>query len=128
KTSLMNLDDNYFQVSALDFLSQWEKEQGNSEEAFGYLDRRLKVLSEIMEERIKQSVYEIEQKYNYEHIQKQYYLDLSVRQQWIITLLAVVLISGILFSFYVIKQKSSRAETKRNIETLTDMNRDLERA
>lgn len=128
KTSLMNLDDNYFQVSALDFLSQWEKEQGNSEEAFGYLDRRLKVLSEIMEERIKQSVYEIEQKYNYEHIQKQYYLDLSVRQQWIITLLAVVLISGILFSFYVIKQKSSRAETQRNIETLTDMNRDLERA
>lgn len=126
KVSLMNLNDNYFQVSALDFLAQWEKERGNFEEAFDYLDKRLEVLTEIMEDRIKQSVYEIEQKYNYEHIQKQYYIDLSVRKQWIIVLLTVVLIGGALFSIYIIKHKNLREETQRNIETLTAMNRDLE--
>lgn len=116
-----------FQVSALDFLSHWEKGQKNYEAAMDYQDERMEVLTDMLEENNNRSVYAIEQKYNYEQMQKQYYQAIAIRQRWIIILLAVVILGVILFALYSLRQKKKRDQIQHNINTLRDMNRDLNR-
>ncbi|WP_165792991.1 tetratricopeptide repeat protein [Sphingobacterium haloxyli] len=126
KEGLDRLKDNYFQASACNFLAGWEKAQGNYDSAFAHQDKRMKVLAQIMEDRGNQSVYEVEQKYNYERIQAQHYRAQSVKQRWIIVLLGIVIIGGVLFLWFWIRQKNKQIAVQQSMDTLTEMNRDLE--
>lgn len=126
KQHIDSLKDNYFKASAYLYLAEWEKMHSNYGKAFFYQEKRMKAFSRIMKERKNQSIYEIQQKYDYEQLQKQYYKNISVRQQWIITLLVMVITGGTVFTLYWIRQKNRKAETQRNIDTLKEMNRNLE--
>ncbi|PRD54061.1 tetratricopeptide repeat protein [Sphingobacterium gobiense] len=126
KERVDDLKDNYFQASAWNFLTGWEKEQGNYDSAFAYQAKRMEVVAQIMEDRGNQSVYEVEQKYNYERMQTQHYRAQSIKQRWIIVLLGIVMIGGVLFIWYWIRQKNRQIEVQQSMDTLTEMNRDLE--
>lgn len=128
KECVEDLKDNYFQASALNFLADWEKTQGNYDNAFAHQEERMEVLAKILEERMDQSVYEAEQKYNYERMQAEHYRAQSVRQRWVIVLLGVVLIGGTGFIWYWIRQKNRERAIQEKMGTLADMNRDLEYA
>lgn len=128
KECMGGLKDNYFQASALNFLADWEKTQGNYDTAFAHQEERMEVLAKILEERKDQSVYETEQKYNYERMQVEHYRAQSVRQRWVIVLLGVVIIGGTGFTWYWIRQKNRERAIQENMDTLVEMNRDLEHA
>jgi|AGTN01.3.fsa_nt_gi Bacterial regulatory proteins, luxR family. len=128
KRHINTAEDDYFKASAYSYLAGWEKAQANYDAAFAYQEARMKTLSRIMKERGNQSVYEVHLKYNYEQMQKQYYMDLSDRQRWIFALLVAVMGGGILSTWYWIRQRNKRAEAQRDIDTLQGMNRELESA
>lgn len=118
-------EDDHFKLSAYSFLAGWEKERGNYDEAFGYQEAQMGILRHIMEQRNSRSVYEAHLKYDNELLQKQYYKDLSVRQFWIIVLLAMVLLGGTLSTWYWFRQRKRRNEAQQNIDTLEGMNLEL---
>lgn len=120
--------DNYIKASIYSFLANWEKSNASYEEAFQYQERRMRVLEDIMAVRLKQSVYEVQQKYDYKQMQNLYYQKLLARQRWFIALLIVVVGGGTVFTVYWPRQKNRRFEAQRNIDTLREMNRDLEEA
>jgi tetratricopeptide (TPR) repeat protein/DNA-binding CsgD family transcriptional regulator len=126
KLDLKTIKDNYLQASILSFLTEFEKENKNLAVAFDYQSDRMNVLSKIMKDREHQSIYNIERKYNYEQITKQYYKSLAKKQYWIIILMGTVIVGGISFIIYRTQQKSKQAIIQNKIQTLTEMNLDLE--
>lgn len=128
KQNIDSLDNTAFKASAYSYLADWEKRQANYDAAFSYQTERMKVLTRMMEERGNRSVYETQRKYDYEHMQKQYYRNQSVRLQWIIALLGMLIVGGALFTWYWVRQRNRQAEIQRNMDTLKEMNRDLESA
>lgn len=128
KESMHRQPNKNFQASAMNFLTKWERALGNYDTAFDYQERYATVLTEIMEDRMEQSVYEVEQKYNYEQMQVHYYQSQTIRQRWIIALLIIIIVGGFLFIWYWLKQRNKQIEIQHNIDVLTEMNRDLEEA
>lgn len=125
---ILSTENNYFKASVYAYLARWEKERGNYDAAFTYLETRMQTLRKLMEREDQQSVYDIHRKYDYEQQQKQYYMDLSLRQSWIFTLVATIIAGGLLSTWYWFRERSKRVETERKIETLQAMNRNLENA
>lgn len=123
---LLTLKKKTLQASVLNFLASWKKAEGKNNEAYDLLNERMDVLTQIMEERMNQSVYDVEQKYNFEQLQKQYYRDLASRQKWVIVLLAIVIFGGVSFTIYWSVQRNKKIEIERNINTLREMTQDLE--
>lgn len=119
------ITDNNLKASIYHFLASNEKANGNFNSAFDYQDKYTSVVEDITKERLQQSVYEVQRKYNYELTQKQYYMDISVRQFWIIVLLAMVMIGGTLSIWYWFRQRKRRNEAQQNIDTLEGMNLEL---
>lgn len=126
KIELPRIRDNYLRASILNFLIQYEKKHQHISTAFDYQTDRMNVLIQIMKDREKQSIYKIEKKYNYEQIQKQYFESLTIKQRWIILLMTIVIFGGLSFLFYRAKQKNRLLAIQNKIETLTEMNSDLE--
>lgn len=125
KQHINTLDNTYFKASAYSYLANREKKRGNYDAAFSCQNKRMQVLAHIMEERGSQSVYEALRKYDYEQIQKQYYHTLSNRLQWIIALMGVVIVGGVFFTWYWVRQRKRKAEIQLGMDTLEEMNRDL---
>lgn len=119
-------EDDYFKASAYSYLAGWEKTRANYDAAFAYQEARMQTLNRIMEKRNDQSVYEVHRKYDYEKMQKQFYRDLSVRQLWIITLLVIVMVGGTLSTWYWFRQRNRKVENQHHIDTLQEMNRELQ--
>ncbi|WP_343556263.1 hypothetical protein [Sphingobacterium sp.] len=126
KKDLNTTDDKYLKASILNFMTNYEKSNKNISAAFNYQTQRIAIIMEIMKERENQSVFKIEQKYNYEQIRKEYYKSLSTRQGFIIILLCCCITVGVLFLIYRAKQKSIQSKISNKIATLTGMKDDLE--
>lgn len=126
KEHIFKTDDNYFKASVYAYLAGWEKDRANYDEAFNYLEARMQTLSRLIEKEDRQTVYDIHRKYDYEQQQKQYYMDLLLRQRWIFILLTAVIAGSVLSTWYWFRQRNKRVEAERKIETLQAMNRNLE--
>jgi len=126
KKELPTIKDNYLKYSILDYLIRYEKKNNRISTAFDYQTDRMKVLYQIMKEREKQSIYKIEKKYNYEQITKEYFEALTIKQQWIILLMGIVILGGISFLTYSTRQKNKLHAIEGKIETLNGMKLDLE--
>ncbi|MEA5062108.1 MAG: hypothetical protein VB074_12380 [Proteiniphilum sp.] len=128
KNSVDSSDNNYIKASAYGFLAEWEKERGNNNEAFGYQNKRIHSLNRIMDDRKDQSVYEIEQKYNYEQQQNRYNQRFIRFQQWLMGLMGVLLVVAIAFLFLfwrMLKERSAKLRMQENVNTLHETTKDL---
>ena len=128
KNSVDSSDNNYIKASAYRFLAEWEKARGNNNEAFGYQNKRINSLNRIMDDRKNHSVYEIEQKYNYEQQQNRYNLRFIRFQQWLMVLMGVLLVVAIAFLFLfwrMLKERTAKLRMQENVNTLRETTKDL---
>ncbi len=128
KLTIDSVTDNYLKASVFGFLARREKERGNYDEAFYYQNEHSRVVEKIMEEQLRQSVYEVQQRYNFEKIKNEQQVQKNRYQSWIILLLVVILLSGTVFTFYTIRQKNLLLETRENIDTLNKMAKSLSKS
>lgn len=125
-TDLKKIKDKYLIASILNFLINYEKNRKNLTAAFHFQSQRMEIVSQIMKERERQTVYEIEQKFNYEHIKKEYYKSILKTQYWIIFLMGTIITGGISFLLYRKRQKNRQTVVLNRIQTLKEMKYDLE--
>ena len=128
KNSIDSTDNNYLKASAYGFLAEWEKARGRDNEAFAYQDKRINSLNRIMDDRKNQSVYEIEQKYNYEQQQNHYNQRFIRFQQGLMGLMGVLLVVviSLLFLFWrMLGEKAATLRIQENVNTLRKTTRDL---
>ena len=128
KNSIDSTDNNYTKASAYRFLAEWEKARGNDNDAFGYQNKRIHSLNRIMDDRKDQSVYEIEQKYNYEQQQNHYNQRFIRFQQLLMMLMGVLLVVAIAFLFLfwrMLREKAANLRIQENVNTLRKTTRDL---
>ncbi|MEA4996192.1 MAG: tetratricopeptide repeat protein [Petrimonas sp.] len=121
KNSVESSDDNYLKASAYKFLADWEKARGRDNEAFAYQNKRIHSLNRIMDDRKDQSVYEIEQKYNYGQMQNFYNQRFIRFQQWLMGLMGVLLVVvvSLLFLFWrMLKERAAKLRMQENVNTL----------
>ncbi len=114
-------ENNYLKASAYQFLAEWEKARGNNDEAFGYQDKRINSLNRIMDDRKNQSVYEIEQKYNYEQQQNQFDSRFRKAERFITILIVVILTGALTFTLYTFKQRNKQFQALQKIDILRNM-------
>lgn len=126
KTNIDKITDSALKASVYNFFIEREKEQLNYKEALFYQNKLTTVIKELMTFRLSQSVYEIQKKYDFEKMQNHYDRKYILYQRWIIFLLVISIITGIFFMLYRTKQKTIREQTLQKIDTLKEMNRDLE--
>lgn len=123
--SLKNSTDIYFKASAYYFLSNWEKDRGNFDKAFFYKDEREKVFEQILKKVEEQSIYEVQQKYDFEQLQNQYNHKQINYQKSIILLLCFVIATGIAFSIHIMRKKNQLIRIQRRMDTLNRINSEL---
>ena len=126
RQSVEQSDDLFFKVAAYDFLASNAKELGNLESTIDYLLRSSDIVNKIHERRLAQSVYEAQQRFNFERLQNIYNQRIIGYMRWIIVLLFVALVSVVLLVVFKVRQHKKREEVSQKINTLMDMNHDLE--
>lgn len=120
--------DNNLKASIYHFLASNEKANGNFNSAFDYQDKYTTVLEDINEERLQQSVYEVQRKYNYEMMRNRHEKQLMAFQFWIIMLLIAILVGGTAFSLYTLRQKNNLIRTKQQIDILREIASELNKS
>lgn len=130
---LKNQVDNHrgdmkLQASIYQVLASVEKNNGNYDEAFKYQDKYTTAIEKITEERLEQSVYEVQRKYDYEIMRNHYIQRISTLQSWAIIMLIAIVIGGALFSWYTMKQKTEYLKTQQQIEILKGISAELKKS
>ena len=130
---LKNQVDNHrgdmkLQASIYQVLASAEKNNGNYDEAFKYQDKYTTAIEKITEERLEQSVYEVQRKYDYEIMRNHYIQRISTLQSWAIIMLIAIVIGGALFSWYTLKQKTEYLKTQQQIEILRGISAELKKS
>ncbi|MPM36152.1 hypothetical protein SDC9_82747 [bioreactor metagenome] len=123
--SLKNSTDIYFKASAYYFLSNWEKDRGNFDKAFFCQDEHIKTFEQILKKVEEQSIYEVQQKYDFEQLQNQYNHKQINYQKSIILLLCFVIATGIAFSIHIMRKKNQLIRIQRRMDTLNRINSEL---
>ena len=90
KNSAISLSSGYLKASIMEYLAQEEKANGNYTAAFDYQADYTREIEKITNARLQQSSYEIQKKYDYEVVKNQYAQQLTIHQQWLISLLIVI--------------------------------------
>ena len=116
-----SLTNNYLKASLYRYLAVTEKERGNFNAAFNYQDLYTSVVEEITKERLQQSVYETQRKFDYERMRNRHERQVTVFQFWFIMLLLAILIGGASFSWYTLRQRTQLLHTQEHIETLREI-------
>ena len=124
--SLSLTDDDTFKLTAYNFLSNRQRALGNYLEALHYKDERERLLTKMIYESRAKSVYEIQQKYDFEQQQNHYNQMLIARQRWIILFLTVILLGGVSFTAYTISGNRKFMEVRQRLDTLNQMKEKLE--
>ena len=129
---LKNQVDNHrgdmkLQASIFQVLASVERYNGNYDEAFKYQDKYTTAIEKITEERLEQSVYEVQRKYDYEIMRNHHIQRISSLQSWVILMLIAIVIGVALFSWYTLKQKTEYLKTQQLIEILKGISADLKK-
>lgn len=122
--------DLYFKASAYNLLAVQAKNNENYDIAFDYQQKRNEVVEKINEERFHQSVYEVQQKYDYIKQQNRHNHQLLQRQRFSIIILTFFLIASLLSLFLlrqVILQKNKLISLQNTIQTLNKTAKDLQK-
>ena len=120
-------DNNSSKASAYQFLSKTKKEKKEYEAAFDYQNKYIGIIEEILQTRLQQSVYAVQQKYDYEKFKNSYQQTQNNYQIGIILLLLSIVIGGTLFTGYTIRQKNRIIHIRQYVDTLQAMAYELNR-
>jgi tetratricopeptide (TPR) repeat protein len=123
-----SLTDSYLKASLYRYLAETEKEKGNFNAAFNYQDLYTNVVEEITKERLQQSVYETQRKYDYEIMRNRHERQVTVFQFWFIILLMVILIGGAFFSWHTLRQRTRLLHTQEHMESLREIAAELNKS
>lgn len=118
-----------FKISAYYYLAECAKEDKKYDLAFDYQSRMNDFTIDLNEDRFKQSIFEVKQKYDFIQQQKQYDLLLFQRQRYIIALLVFFLILSIFTVFLLkrnIRQKNKLLSLQNTIQILYKTATDLQ--
>lgn len=130
KNTVETSDDLYFKVSAYAFLGSEAKVSGDFNAAFDYLQNRSLLAEEITEKSLEQSVYEVQQKYDFELLQNQHAQTVLRRQRISILLLILFLsasLAALVFQRKTVRQKNRLLSLQNAIETLNKTAKDLQK-
>ena len=126
RQSVEKLDDPYFKASAYAFLAENARGNADYNDAFSYLQQSRNIIVDITEKQLQQSVYEIQQKYDFDKARERHYHQLSVYKSWLLALLAVLLVAVAGFAWHFIRQKNRLLNMYQTIDTLQKMAEELE--
>ena len=124
KNSISHIQDPYLKASILQSLAEEEKSRGNYNNAFDYLYLYSNEIEFITENRMQQSVYEVQQKYNLEQAENKHNRQIAIYKNWLIFLLCVVSIFGIVFLSHALSQKKKLLRMYETLDTLRKMSVD----
>lgn len=128
---IQNLDavhDLYLKASAYSFLADDALSNKNYVSAFDYLQKRSLLVEEITEKRMEQSVYEVQQKYDYELLQSRHAQTVLQRQRISILLLILFLtasLAALVFQRKTVRQENRLFSLQNAIEILDKTSKDL---
>lgn len=117
--------NHYLQASTYLALANWEKSRKNYISAFEYLDKRASSIENIMHDRNRSSVLDIEKKYDFELIKNAHNKQIIRLQSWLLLLSALFVVCGTTFTIYIIRRKNQMIAAQQTISTLKAMNQDL---
>ena len=115
-------------VSVYNALSRFAKSQGNDSLALSYREKHEILQNEVMQKRNKQSVYRIQQQYDYESLQNTMNQKIIQRHRGIIVISMVAILGLIAFALSRIKLAQTRkeeAEAKANLFHFMQQNKEL---
>jgi tetratricopeptide (TPR) repeat protein len=125
KDKVDKLTNHYLQASTYLALANWEKSRKNYTSAFKYLDKRASSIENIMYDRNRSSVLDIEKKYDFELIKNTHNKQIIRLQSWLLLLSALFVVSGTTFTVYILRRKNQMIAAQQTISTLKAMNQDL---
>lgn len=124
KQSLTQIQDPYLKIGMLRNLAESERSVGNYDGAFDYLYAYADEMENITEARMRQSVYEVQQKYNLEQARNRHQRQTAVYKNWIFSLSGLVLACAMGFLLYFLSQKKKLIRMYETIDTLRKMSDD----
>ncbi len=125
KSKVQKLTNYYLQASTYLALANWEKSRKNYAAAFDYMDKRASSIENIMQERNRSSVLDIEKKYDFELLKNAHNKQIIHLQSLLLLLAALLVASGTAFTIFTIRRKNKMINAQQTINTLRDMNREL---
>ena len=108
-------------VSAYEALSRFSKSLGNDSMALQYREKHELMLFEVMQEKQEQSVFRIQQQYDYENLQNTLNRKIIIRHKIIIVISVLLLLSAAIILALQFRHKRMREaekELKRQIDTM----------
>lgn len=125
-----SIDNLTLKSSVFQFLAMQNKRKGNYDKAFDFQERHTALVEEIGNRRLEESVYEVQQRYDYVKQQSRYDHQLLQRQHLLIILLMFFLIAS-LFSVFLLRrflqQKNRLLSLQNAIDTLNKTAKDLQK-
>lgn len=128
KKAIETSDDLYLKVSSFGFLSSEAEVSGDFNTAFNYLQKRSLLVEEITEKRMEQSVYEVQQKYDYEKQQNRHAQELLQRQRRgiiFLTLFLAASLTAVALLRQTMRQRNRLLSLQNAMQTLTKTAKDL---
>lgn len=118
-----NINDMAFLASSYGFLSDYYSSLNMNDSALYYQDRLTRTIDKIREDNMKQNIYEIEKKYNYERLSNNYHKKLNSQFKLIIMMLTIVIVLIITISLLIIhKKKNEIYLIRKNEQIAIEMN------
>lgn len=118
-----NINDMAFLASSYGFLSDYYSSLNMNDSALYYQDRLTRTIDKIREDNMQQNIYEIEKKYNYEHLSNNYHKKLNRQFKMIIVMLLILIILVTIISMLIVRKKKGEiALMKKNEQLVIEMN------
>lgn len=113
-----NINDMAFLASSYSFLSDYYSSLNMNDSALYYQDRLTRTIDKIREDNMQQNIYEIEKKYNYEHLSNNYHKKLNRQFKMIIVMLLILIILVTIISMLIVRKKKGEIALMKKNEQL----------
>lgn len=128
RQSVEKLDDPYFKASAYAFLAENARGNADYNTAFAYLQKSKDIIVDITEKQLQQSVYEVQQKYDYER-QQNLHAHAMLRRQRLgiifLTLFLAASLTAVALLRKTLWQKNRLLSLRNVVQTLDKTTQDL---
>ena len=113
-----NINDMAFLASSYGFLSDYYSSLNMNDSALYYQDRLTRTIDKIREDNMQQNIYEVEKKYNYEHLSNNYHKKLNRQFKMIIVMLLILIILVTIISMLIVRKKKGEIALMKKNEQL----------